>query len=678
MKNILLSFALLFCSLAYAENRVALVVGNSNYSKMSRLENPVNDATDMTTKLRSMQFKVVSGLNLDKRAFTHKINEFERLIHEGNPEETVAVIFYAGHGLEVSGINYVIPVDADMRYQEDAEFEGIALKKIISRIERNNTKLNLVVLDACRNNPLRKKTRSASDGWAAMNNLAAGTFIAFGTSPGDVARDSDGHGRNGLFTKHILRYIDQPGLDLNRIFNEVRTGVYNDSAKQQLTWSNDATMGVYYFTPPVYDGVTQSPNITSNPAGSSSPTLPAKIPNMDNIKRFKAINIDDSNASPHSKAKNLFEIYRNDKGQYRQKVECDLEKLGIDPSEGIPSWACEEDDWDLKLITDINNDNRDDLIFISKNYSGGNTSVKHLRLIINKGEHNELFSLLLNAETVEKTNNNELKIKSCYGRNQDYLCKYEYYKFKQNKGLVRVLKPGDTFKDCIDCPEMVVIPAGSFRMGSNKKTDEQPIHTVNIKQFAMSTTEVTFAQWDACYNAGGCSRKPNDHGWGRGNRPVIMVSWNDAKEYSKWLSNKTGKSYRLPSESEWEYAALAGSSSKYSWGDSISCSQAKYGWRGDHCPGKGTSPVKSYAKNAFGLYDMHGNVWEWVEDRWHDNYLGAPADGSARTSSSDSKRVLRGGSWDFNPSYLRSATRSRLDPTSRGYDYGFRLSQNTE
>ncbi|MEZ5471338.1 MAG: formylglycine-generating enzyme family protein [Marinicella sp.] len=224
---------------------------------------------------------------------------------------------------------------------------------------------------------------------------------------------------------------------------------------------------------------------------------------------------------------------------------------------------------------------------------------------------------------------------------------------------------------------MVVIPTGSFRMGSNEHESEQPIHTVNIKQFAMSTTEVTFAQWDACYSAGGCSHRSDDEGWGRGNRPVINVSWNDAKDYTQWLSQKSGKQYRLPSESEWEYAARAGSTSKYSWGNSIGCSQARYGGYGD-CGEKSTQPVKSYSKNAFGLYDMHGNVWEWVEDRWHDSYSGAPTDGSAWTSSSDSDPVLRGGSWRDVPDVLRSAFRSWDDPTYRRNFFGFRLSQNTE
>ncbi|MEZ5471331.1 MAG: SUMF1/EgtB/PvdO family nonheme iron enzyme [Marinicella sp.] len=235
--------------------------------------------------------------------------------------------------------------------------------------------------------------------------------------------------------------------------------------------------------------------------------------------------------------------------------------------------------------------------------------------------------------------------------------------------------PGETFKDCADCPEMVVIPTGSFSMGSNEDKKEQPIHIVNIKQFAMSTTEVTFAQWDACYNAGGCSQKADDYDNGRGSRPVVDVNWNDAKEYVKWLSQKTNKNFRLPSEAEWEYAARAGSTTKYSWGDSIGSNKANC--KSSHCGSYDsfTSPVKSFNANAFGLYDMHGNVWEWVEDCWNNSYSGAPNDGGVWENGNCIRRVVRGGGWISFASSLRSA--KRIGKTSNRYaDYGFRVVQD--
>ena len=178
---------------------------------------------------------------------------------------------------------------------------------------------------------------------------------------------------------------------------------------------------------------------------------------------------------------------------------------------------------------------------------------------------------------------------------------------------------------------MVVVPAGSFMMGSSERelgrdSDEGPQHKVTIAEpFAVGKYEVTFDEWEACVASGGCdSYKPKDQGWGRGPRPVINVSWNDAIAYVEWLSAKVGKPYRLPSEAEWEYAARAGTTTRYWWGDEITIENANYGRN----VGK-TTDVGSYPPNRWGLYDMQGNVWEWTEDCYHDSYKVAPEDGSA-------------------------------------------------
>jgi formylglycine-generating enzyme required for sulfatase activity len=240
----------------------------------------------------------------------------------------------------------------------------------------------------------------------------------------------------------------------------------------------------------------------------------------------------------------------------------------------------------------------------------------------------------------------------------------------------------DTFKDCTECPEMVVIPAGSFTMGSpananepGRDPDEGPQHPVTIEPFAIGKTEVTFAEWDACVTAGGCNDyKPPDQGWGRGSQPVINVSWKDAKAYVSWLSQRTGKPYRLPSEAEWEYAARAGTRTRYSFGDALTPKDANYS---DSKLDK-TTEVGAHS-NAWGLYDMHGNVWEWVEDIYHDSYQGAPADGTAWIDSegenSSRGRVVRGGSWIDLPRMLRSANRTKYEPDDRNDHLGFRVSR---
>jgi formylglycine-generating enzyme required for sulfatase activity len=241
----------------------------------------------------------------------------------------------------------------------------------------------------------------------------------------------------------------------------------------------------------------------------------------------------------------------------------------------------------------------------------------------------------------------------------------------RKKAETDLMRPGPVFRDCPNvCPEMVVLPAGEFTMGSNVSGDEKPPHRVTIRRpFAVGKFEVTFAEWDACAAEGGCKHRPSDEGWGRGRRPAINVSWHDAKDYVDWLSRKTGKSYRLLSEAEWEYAARAGTTTWYYFGDTISKSQAQF-------DADRTVEVGSFPANKFGLHDMHGNVREWIEDALHSSYQGAPGDGSEWQGGDVSKRVLRGGSWYIDiPLGLRSAYRTWNPPDYRINNVGFRVAR---
>ena len=249
--------------------------------------------------------------------------------------------------------------------------------------------------------------------------------------------------------------------------------------------------------------------------------------------------------------------------------------------------------------------------------------------------------------------------------------------------LWRQWTPGERFRDCPDCPEMVVLPAGRFRMGCVSGLDcwnsERPVHEVMTpRAFAMSVHEVTFEDYDRFTYP----NKVDDKGWGRGPRPVINVSWSDAKKYVAWLSSQTGAEYRLPSEAEWEYAARAGTGTKYSWGNEIglnlaNCHGCGIRWdnQGIRWDNQRTLPVGSFRANAFGLYDMHGNVREWVEDCWDGSYAGAPSDGDAWLSGDCGRRVLRGGSWLDDPRYLRAAYRRGLSTGYRSDHLGFRVAR---
>ena len=265
-------------------------------------------------------------------------------------------------------------------------------------------------------------------------------------------------------------------------------------------------------------------------------------------------------------------------------------------------------------------------------------------------------------------------------------------------------EPAEVFRDCEVCPQMVVVPAGSFMMGSplldpDAHPDERPRHRVTIGYpFAVGVYEVTFDEWDACVRSGGCDEyEPDGDGWGGEGLPVVNVSWEDAWRYADWLSAQTGSRYRLLSEAEWEYAARGGTASPYSvmerpgrYGaprtlcDHAHLSEATAAYAGCRdIPNRPASNrpavVGSYRPNGFGLHDMAGNVWEWVDDCYYGSYLGAPTDGSAWDGRApDVKdciyRVLRGGSWRNFPMSLRSAARFRRWTPGR-FDAGFRVAR---
>lgn len=238
--------------------------------------------------------------------------------------------------------------------------------------------------------------------------------------------------------------------------------------------------------------------------------------------------------------------------------------------------------------------------------------------------------------------------------------------------------PGYTFTDCTGCPEMTVLAGGLFVMGSpddepGRGNDEGPQREVSVAPFAMGKYEVTFAQWDACLAGGGCnSYSPPDGGWGRGDRPVTGVSWDDAQSYVRWLNGQAGGSqYRLPSEAEWEYAARAGQSAAYAFGARVTQTQATFQTRQ-------TSPVGAHAGNAFNLYDMHGNAGEWVEDCYAPNYNLAPIEGIAVQADECRRRVFRGGKFNDQAPVLRAAARRSSEFNSRTQGIGFRIARNLD
>jgi formylglycine-generating enzyme required for sulfatase activity len=270
----------------------------------------------------------------------------------------------------------------------------------------------------------------------------------------------------------------------------------------------------------------------------------------------------------------------------------------------------------------------------------------------------------------------------------------------------RDLKAGEAFRECPACPSMVSVPTGEFVMGSASSQlgharDETPSHRVSIRhRVAISHYPVTVSQFDTfvtvsgyrpgetcrVFEGGNWVEKP---GWSYrnpgfpqdGDHPAVCINWNDAIAYTNWLTARTGKPYRLPSEAEWEYAARAGTTTAFWWGDTIGPGDANYDWSlvyGQGRRGKmlqGTMPVKSFKPNPWQLYQVHGNVSEWVEDCWNASYDAAPTDGSAWLSGNCGRRILRGGSWGYDPKELRSSYREGVTQGYRNFNFGFRVAR---
>ncbi len=532
----------LFCFLcdgAFAEKRVALVIGNSAYQHAPVLPNPKNDAEDMAAALGRLGFDVTILRDLNTAQFDSALDAF--IAKAGGAD--IAFFFFAGHGLQIDKRGFLVPVDTKAESESGALRELVAIPEAVARIE-SAAKVSIIVLDACRDSPLHERLRRVMlrtrglelpQGLPKFEVTGSNTLVVYATAAGEAA--GDGRERNSPFTGALLKHIETPGQEIERMFKVVtRDVVAATGGKQQ----------------------------------------PERYSRLQEEVVLKA----------------------------EQKLSAQIRR--------IPNYI---------------------------------------------------------ALTAERES---------------------------------ALKPGDDFRECDDCPQMVVIPKGEFMMGTPQaEIDaltkrygvdwfkfEAPQHKVTIpKQFAVGRFAVTFDEWDACVADGGCNGyKPLDNGWGRGDRPVIAVSWDDAQAYVTWLKKKTGKDYRLLSAAEREYATRAGTSTEFWWGNSISTDRANY--KGNSTQGVGlngefrqkTLPVKSFQPNPWGLYQVHGNVYEWVEDCWNDSYANKPLafllDGGAWPigNCGTEPHALRGGSWNADPFMLRPAYRSKLQD-GRFADIGFRVAR---
>jgi len=575
------------------EQRVALVIGNDNYKNLATLKNPVNDARSMKAELKKRGFEVLYKENATKRDMQKLIKSFTYKLKRGG----VGLYYFAGHGINVDGKNYLIATDSAIDSKEDVEFESYALNRITKKMQNAHNRLNIVILDACRNDPF---SRGSGGGLAPIGD-ARGMFVAYATQAGNVA--SDGSSGHGVFTKNLIKYMGEKGAPIEQVFKQVRQSVQEQTGGKQSPGVYNQITGDFYFTLPSTTHSVQQQQKAARKALNS----------LDEKSTFT----------------------------FRDEAPTTF-SLTINPTP-----------YDARVkITNIAPKYHDGIALKKGKYD---IEVSHQGYITKKGSVN------LQSDT-----------------NIDVVLKKRKAEEKSRKSYE---------------PEMLRIPRGSFMMGSNDgEKDEKPRHRVTIeKDFLLGKYEVTVGQFRAfiessghnmsgsCWYYDGKWKESTTRNWEAPGfyqteqSPVTCVSYNDATAYTEWLSNKTGKKYRLPSESEWEYAARAGSSTKYSFGDS-DANLAQYAWYGGNSKDR-THKVGQKKPNDFGLYDMHGNVWEWCEDWYIDNYNNTPRNQIENNKGKKQYRVLRGGSWYDTSNNLRSAYRNGNFPTSRDYSNGFRLAR---
>ena len=651
--------------------RVALVIGNGGYKHTGPLKNPANDARAMAAALVDLSFEVVGGahdgVDLDYGSMAARLRDFGRKLREGG-EVATALLFFAGHGLQVGGRNYLVPVDAALAYEADVGSELFELQYILNQMERRN-RTSIVLLDACRNNPLARNlaramglsdTRDAgiTEGLAEQR-VVAGTLIAYATQPGHVAYDGDG--ANGHFTEALLAHIATPDREINPMLTAVRARVYSATETKaqgpQVPWVHSSLMGEFYFKPARAASATSLLQMT--PTGGGTLHLAAQewaqLQSSTDINRLRRFAQHFPGYYGDLALDRIAELERE--AVERARVEAERARAEAERRQAEELSRRHEADWQAA--------EREATAAAYERFLAAWTGGPHV------GAAKQALAALKERERAaaearaqEELDRREGRIRVRVGDGR-------------NDTVVR-LKPGDSTRDIDIGPELVLVPPGKFWMGSKDGEGgayERPRREVTIGYpLLVGKYPITFGEWDAALAAGGVKHKP-ETSWGRGRQPVHSVSWLDAKAYAAWLSKSTGKTYRLLSEAEWEYCCRAGTTTAYSFGDKITKTQAQFS-EGSLGSAKQTVEVGKFPANAFGLHDMHGNVWEWCEDAWDGDYKGAPTDGSARTSADQSvSRVLRGGGWVNLPQDLRSANPSGLRPGLRNPIFGFRLAR---
>lgn len=639
--------------------RVALVMGNDNYSAVSKLQKAGNDATAMARELRAAGFAVQLHKDLNYRGMVRAVEAFTNSITGGDE----VVVFFAGHGVQIKNGSYLLPTDIEASSESEVEKTAYELLALTDKISEAKPAFSLVMVDACRDNPLKSKGRSVGNarGLSAIEP-PKGQMVVYSASRGQQALDrlSDKDPNpNGVFTREFIAQMQKPGIRIEDIMRGVQDSVetlaksvYHD---QRPAVYNEARGNFYFYGPTT---------VQVTPVQQKPDTNALELALWESVKNAATIGEIQAylNRFPNGFFAELARLRINSMNVVN------AEKIAFENSqklaaESVQRFANEKakEDSERKIAAQ-----RLELALSEQQAKLRANEEKKKLLEIEKTTKETAEQIALTASV-----NNEFDKAIEAARLESLQSRLETEKSVEE--FINTNTSGAVFKDCERCPEMVVLPSGNFQMGSRRSffsstkpaDDETPQRRVSVQTFAIGKFEVTQEQWVAVM-------EKNPSRFKNLLNPVEQISWDDAHDFVKKLTVLTGKKYRLPTEAEWEYAARAGTETEFSFGDSSKEHEA-FSFSNQNSRGM-TNQVGLKKPNLFGLYDMHGNVMEWTQDCWKPSYLGLPIDGSANYPNRENcRKVLRGGSWQHNPENLKSAQRFKFPPEANWDDFGLRV-----
>ncbi|SLM27490.1 conserved exported hypothetical protein [Desulfamplus magnetovallimortis] len=644
-----LSLILFFTSLsiAFAEKRIALVIGNAAY-KSSPLANTVNDAVDMEANLKKCNFDVIKITNADQKTMDSAIDRFYKNLKKSD----TGLFYFSGHGMQVDGENYLIPIGANIKSESDVKYEAVNAGRILGRMKDAATPLNIMILDACRDNPYKSFFRSSSRGLARMN-APKGAIVAYAAAPGSVASDGVDRGRNGVFTKHFLNNMMKPGWAIEKVLKQTRIAVSEETGGKQIPEERSLLTGDFIFLAGGYSVVESPVTTTTTVTSAATGSL-----NVKTEPPGATIFLDDK-----KQGRAPVTISGLESGNYKIKAELDNyipqeKKLKINNNrKAVISFFLDPLSTKAKIF--VNTTPPDSQVrimnIVDKFYNGIELDNGRYEIEVSKDGYK------MKTQWVEIQNGEDLDL-------YVELEKEEKVVIHNTSASVGMNTPdaGDIWKEPVTGMEFVWVPGGCYMMGSNSgESDEKPVHEVCLDGFWMGKYEVTQGQWQKIMGNNPSSfRKGDDY-------PVETVSWNDAQQFISKLNSAGAKIFSLPTEAQWEYAARSGGKNQeYSGSNSID----SVAWYGSNSGGS-THRVGTKAANGLGIYDMSGNVWEWCQDIYAKDAYSKHVRNNPIYAESGSNRVFRGGSWINVPAYVRCASRNGDTPDFTDSSLGFRLSR---